>query len=157
MRGGWVLLGLPLLPFAGCGLAAPSDPEPAVCGPNAEVEIRLVEEIGGSRLAETDRCQNPTSITVLDGLDIYRQRRAIAHELCHAAGLVEHEDDPECYLYETIIPITPDEPCPHELARMQAAGGEFRVRIVSPELAYATGWAVEFWNEALGRTAFTVE
>jgi hypothetical protein len=87
--------------------------------------------------------------------DVYPFPLALAHELGHALG-VPHNLNPACVMYPTASTVAfVGGPCPEEVA--VALGAPFPMQVVS-HLAVdgALLAAIDFWNDALGRTQFVV-
>jgi hypothetical protein len=98
----------------------------------------------------------PQRIQIDDDLTDAQECFVLTHELLHAAGYVRHIPDPSCY-FNSKAGDPPAVPCPAEVDKIRAVKGTFHVRILSPELHHAARHAVRVWNEAAGRTIFTLE
>jgi hypothetical protein len=150
--GAALLPGLLCLAAAGCGVAG-------MCPPSPEVEIQTTDsldsfgEFYGVAIRE---CDAATQILILETAPPALWTRLIVHELMHAAGLQEHEPDPDCYLYEDILGTLPPQPCPQELARLLAVEGTFTVRVRDAVLFSNTIAAAAILNSAVGREMFLV-
>jgi len=150
----WTRLGALLLPLAlcACGVVEP-------CTLSDRVEVRFaesLEEYGDFYGLTFPHCDAPTEVWILRSAPPAVYDRLLAHELLHAAGLVEHEPDPDCYLYQDILGAALTDPCPQEVSRLAGVAGSFSVHVMDLELLPHAHFAAKLWNEAAGREVFVV-
>jgi hypothetical protein len=154
MRWGWPRVGALLAPLclASCGVTEP-------CLLSDRVEVRFADslaEYGDLYGITFPNCDRATEVWVLRTAPPAIFDRLIAHELLHAAGLVEHEPDPSCYLYPDILGVALTTPCPQEVSRLLAVTGSFSVHVMDLELLPHAHFAAELWNQSAGREVFVV-
>ena len=156
-RGWWTLcvLALVLASTSGCGA-------PAGCGPGVSTDVTmftvptLVEEGNFWGMTHYGCDHEPTVVEISRETPIELLGRVVAHEMLHAAGLVEHEASQACYLHATVFPGQPLVPCTNEIERLEQIGAVYTLRVLSSPLVPHAQGAANLWNDYAGREIFVI-
>lgn len=152
-----------LLVFAGTGLA----PILAACGgggsaPGLAGNVALTStenEIAGGRVYATTTISTgrDTTIVVSFSTPESLRDRVVAHEFLHAAGLLDHEASPDCFLYKAASSSAPEVPCLAEIKRLDTVEQDFRIVVHDERLLEHALYARQLWAHYSNRDRFRVE
>lgn len=142
----------PLLPGCGGGGSPP--------GLASDVALTSTEnELAGGRVYATTTISSgrSTAIVVSFATPESLRDRVVAHEFLHAAGLLDHEASPECFLYKAASTSAPEVPCLAELQRLDTVDQDYRVVVHDERLLEHALYARQLWAHYSNRDRFRVE
>ncbi|MCP3975965.1 MAG: hypothetical protein GY720_15905 [bacterium] len=137
-----------LLLLTACG-AQECDP----CAMPTDVFVRFSESLPDGLNGWTEVVSGETQITVRRIETFVGSRQIVAHELMHAAGLVNHSPSDACLFSAGSGRGIVTSPCVSERERLDEIRGTFRVdceRAIEAEVL----WAIDVLNEAVGRAMY---
>ena len=116
------------------------------------------EALGGGRIYATTTLSRGIDTQIMLSMKTPRtlRDRVMAHEFLHAAGLIDHEASPDCFLYRAAIGGAPEVPCLAEIARLNEVQRDFEVVVHDERLYEHAIYAKQLWAHYAERDHFHV-
>lgn len=125
--------------------------------PNAVLySVPTLQDVGNYYALTEYTCSGPTIVKVSQETPGMLVTRVVAHEMLHAAGLVEHEASPACFLYKDAYPGQPASPCNPEIDRLRELERTITIRVLDAALVETCLECADMWNDVAGREVFVI-